>query len=42
MNIKDLKSQITKDNDLSNVIKQFIILYTIQYVSESRREYRLF
>jgi hypothetical protein len=37
MNIKDLKSQITKDNDLSNVIKQFIILYTIQYVSESRR-----
>jgi hypothetical protein len=33
----DLKSQIIKDNDLSKIIKQFIILYIVQYVSKSRR-----
>lgn len=30
----DLKSQITKDIDLSNIIKQFLLLYIIQYVSK--------
>lgn len=30
----DLKSQITRDTDLSNIIKQFILLYIVQYVSK--------
>ncbi|CAF3969195.1 unnamed protein product, partial [Rotaria sp. Silwood1] len=28
----NIKTQITKDSDLSNIIKQFIILYIVQYV----------
>jgi hypothetical protein len=36
LSISDLKSQITKDTDLSNIIKQFLILYIVQYVSKSR------
>ena len=34
----DLHSQITKDSDLSYIIKQFIILYIVQYVRKSRIE----
>ncbi|CAF0977060.1 unnamed protein product [Rotaria sordida] len=34
----NFKSQITKDNDLSNIIKQFIILYIVQYVKSQNQK----
>lgn len=33
----DVQSQIIKDMDFSNIIKQFLLLYMVQYVSHSNR-----